>query len=321
MCIRVRSYLPIIFLTAIKDNESIDKGFEVGGVDYITKPFNRNELIRRVQTHIQLKRHHDELEELNTLLDLKVKERTTELFESNKQLTLANKELSQLDIAKTNVICILSNEIRVPLNNISNVSGLLRIRNVGAFDNKLLSSLDENVKKLELFSNRTLLISKLNNLNSDHLIISKIDINDILFNVVNSQSQLTLENGLFIEYSGIDDFKGDLYGDAKLIHVCLEEIFKNAITYSPTNSTIRIDFQVKNKLFEITISDEGKSFTPIELKNMFIPFLTGDDDIPKTPHLGLYLSKLIIDAHKGEILAENNLNHGVIIKIKLPYSE
>lgn len=46
--------LPIIFLTAKTDIDSISEGFEVGGVDYITKPFHANELLARVKTHIDL---------------------------------------------------------------------------------------------------------------------------------------------------------------------------------------------------------------------------------------------------------------------------
>ncbi|MGE4544645.1 MAG: HD domain-containing phosphohydrolase [Pedobacter sp.] len=56
--------IPIIFLTAKTDADSLVQGFETGGVDYITKPFNSYELNSRVKTHLQLKRYHDlEIEE------------------------------------------------------------------------------------------------------------------------------------------------------------------------------------------------------------------------------------------------------------------
>lgn len=47
--------IPVIFLTAKAETEDIVKGFQVGGVDYITKPFNKEELYVRVNNHIQLK--------------------------------------------------------------------------------------------------------------------------------------------------------------------------------------------------------------------------------------------------------------------------
>lgn len=56
--------IPIIFLTAKNDTESLIKGFELGGVDYVTKPFNAHELKLRVQTQLEIKCYHDnEVEE------------------------------------------------------------------------------------------------------------------------------------------------------------------------------------------------------------------------------------------------------------------
>ena len=48
-------HIPIIFLTAKTSTEDIVRGFKVGGVDYVTKPFNGEELIARVNTHIEMK--------------------------------------------------------------------------------------------------------------------------------------------------------------------------------------------------------------------------------------------------------------------------
>ncbi len=53
------AHIPIIFLTARTDTESILEAFSRGGVDYVTKPFNRAELLARVRTQLELKRAHD----------------------------------------------------------------------------------------------------------------------------------------------------------------------------------------------------------------------------------------------------------------------
>jgi len=64
--------IPVIFLTAVTDKESIIKGFEVGGKDYLTKPFNSSELLARVKAHADLKLSRDKqqhlIEELKTAL-------------------------------------------------------------------------------------------------------------------------------------------------------------------------------------------------------------------------------------------------------------
>lgn len=56
------SNVPVIFLTARTDQESILKGFEIGGVDYVTKPFCEKELLVRIETHLDLKHTRDALE-------------------------------------------------------------------------------------------------------------------------------------------------------------------------------------------------------------------------------------------------------------------
>lgn len=78
--------IPIIFITARNDIESISTAFEVGGVDYITKPFKKTELLARVSTHVKLKLQHQELIELNANLDWKVKQRTNALLDANRKI-------------------------------------------------------------------------------------------------------------------------------------------------------------------------------------------------------------------------------------------
>jgi PleD family two-component response regulator len=62
--------IPIIFLTSLNETKDIVRGFEVGGVDYVTKPFNPPELLARIRTHIELKRARKEILTLHGLLPI-----------------------------------------------------------------------------------------------------------------------------------------------------------------------------------------------------------------------------------------------------------
>jgi len=110
--------IPVIFLTAKTQKEDIVKGFEVGGQDYITKPFDARELMERVKTQLELKTQREILKNMNTILEGKVQERTAQLHESNLQLEKANSKLVVLDKAKNNFLNLISHEIRTPLNGI-----------------------------------------------------------------------------------------------------------------------------------------------------------------------------------------------------------
>jgi DNA-binding response OmpR family regulator/DNA-binding CsgD family transcriptional regulator len=86
--------IPVIFLTARTDTESIVKGFELGASDYVTKPFNESELLARVKTHLELKQHRDHLEQM-------VKDRTRALgvmLEVREEISAAHEEKIRANI-------------------------------------------------------------------------------------------------------------------------------------------------------------------------------------------------------------------------------
>jgi diguanylate cyclase (GGDEF)-like protein len=76
--------IPVIFITAKNESEDIVKGFEVGGIDYITKPFNPAEVNARVKTHIELRKTREELRNY-----------TQRLESLNKELCLKNIQLNE----------------------------------------------------------------------------------------------------------------------------------------------------------------------------------------------------------------------------------
>ena len=71
--------IPVIFITALTDTGHKTKGFEVGGVDYITKPFHSAEVNARVRTHLAIKEMGEMLKDQNIILEEKVEEKTSEL--------------------------------------------------------------------------------------------------------------------------------------------------------------------------------------------------------------------------------------------------
>jgi putative two-component system response regulator len=81
------SDIAVIFITAVNETSSKTKGFEIGAVDYITKPFNAAEVRARVQNHVNLRRMQEELNNQNRILQQKVEEKTA-LTQQILQLTI-----------------------------------------------------------------------------------------------------------------------------------------------------------------------------------------------------------------------------------------
>jgi len=91
--------IPIIFLTALDEPINKVTGFELGGVDYITKPIEEVEVLARLNTHLTIHRLQQRLKKQNEALEERVNERTQELASANQQLQRANEELSRANRA------------------------------------------------------------------------------------------------------------------------------------------------------------------------------------------------------------------------------
>ncbi|HEY9626047.1 MAG TPA: EAL domain-containing protein [Coleofasciculaceae cyanobacterium] len=78
--------IPVIFLSALDDTLDKVRAFSVGGVDYITKPFQLEEVLARIQNHLALQRAKIQIRELNTDLEQRVQQRTAQLEQTNQQL-------------------------------------------------------------------------------------------------------------------------------------------------------------------------------------------------------------------------------------------
>ncbi len=87
--------IPVIFVSAFDDVLDKLKAFEVGGIDYITKPFNDREVLARVKTHISLYRLQQQLQEKTKIQDMQLADQNALLQKINQKLELANQELCQ----------------------------------------------------------------------------------------------------------------------------------------------------------------------------------------------------------------------------------
>jgi two-component system, sensor histidine kinase and response regulator len=313
--IRVKTDLnnvPIIFLSADTDRESILKGFELGAQDYITKPFDSRELIVRVRTHLALKESLEKLEKLNRSLEEKVAERTGQLRDANEKLEASNIKLLNLDKAKSEFLNLISHEIRTPLNGILGPLELLKgpvyAREIG----ELIGILDTSVRRLEKFSLDALLITRLKTSESQirHEIVSLSGAaNQALKDLSEKIEKKNLK--ISVEFNRESD---NITGENELILKSVTSILDNAVVFSPVNGSIMIKTLQSGGKIVLETDDEGPGFSTGIMEEISL-FSHSDKFRDESKGLSLPIVKMIMEAHGGEIELKNLPGKGACVKL------
>lgn len=308
--------IPIIFLTAKTDPDSIVAGFEAGAQDYITKPFNTVELLLRVKTQLDLKSSREKLESMNEWLDSEVKKRTDELRVANQELEKANKEMKGLDKAKSDFLNIISHEIRTPLNGIVGPLEMVKKKTGTEKLGKLFNMLDTSVQRLENFSLTALQITRMKT-NEPKLDLNTVNLEMIFDQSLQALNEKILQKDLMVEKDLVADHHSCL-ADQELLYMAISRVMENAVAHSPDGGKINISTRPENDWMQIEITDQGSGFPDVILGQDFGLFNTGEEHIDKNMGLDLNLVKLIIEKHGGEILFYNEKKDGAGIRISLP---
>ncbi len=309
--------VPIIFLTARNDSDSIAEGFKVGGVDYISKPFNHSELLIRLSTQIELMHSREKLMDLNKWLQKEVDKKTFALTIANQNLKNANQELKKLDNAKNDFLKSISHEIRTPLNGIIGSMNILKTISKDEFTNEVLELLRSSVNNLEKYSYSALQISNLQLKGDSQLNISHIDIIPIARNLISSfQNQNNKSQIKFKFINQLDEAYVD--GDAEFIQNAISSLIDSSATY--TNKGI-VELMIKgnDENIEICIKDSGNLFAGNEVSHFFNSISTQNYQFERNNAMELYLAKMIIQLHKGEVnFCNMDDKSGTITTISIP---
>jgi len=291
------SDVPILFITAAEEIEFIIKGFEAGGVDYITKPFRIEEIMLRIRTHFQYKITRDQL------------------FETTVTLLKLNK-------VKDRLFNILGHDLHNPIGNIKMV---LEFMSKGIIDpnkgdqykktvNELLRSTDEVFALLENLTAWTISESgKLVN------IPENLKLKEAVVSIVNLyQAGLNSKN---IEL--IIDIDPDhvAFADNSMFKTIIRNLFSNALKYTPELGTITFKSWIKDGMVNICVSDTGKGMTQFQIDQALDAntYYSGDrSNGGSGSGLGLKLCKEFISKSEGEIWIDSNPGEGTQVIFTLP---
>lgn len=285
----VLSDIPVIFISALNESKDIIKGFDAGGVDYITKPFKAEEVVARVGTHVKLKKQNAELKKLN-----------------------ADKDL---------FISILAHDLRSPFHNLISLTELLKSNlpkfNTIEIDSKLNVILDFSLNLYKLLEDTLLFAKSQSNrlaFNPEKLNLSKI------YAEVMDKHKLSCEDKQLVVNKSLH--KQDVvFADAFLLKVILDNLIANAIKFSHKGGVLNISSVETDNEILIEIADTGVGIKPLILSRLFditTFYSTRGTANEKGTGLGLILCKELVEKHGGNINVESEPNKGSKFRFSLP---
>lgn len=310
--------IPVIFLTAKVDDEAIIKGFETGAQDYVTKPFNSQELVARVNMHLDLKHKNQELKMMNLELEERVAARTMELVESNRNLEHANRELSTLEHAKNDFLSLMSTELREPLNGVVGFAEMLEFSIKNKTNLKYVRYIIQACEKLIGVSDMALLLSALR-FDRYEMKILGISVYEVVKNSIEKLKPLISERKIKFK---VDIPKNYIVrGDEKLLGISMEKVIENAVTNAPSRSEVLVGASLEGQSVRVFVQDLGVQFSPSEVDYTFHFFELKKDDRRqdfKRFTAGLVVVKLVMDLHKAKVDVDNLSEGGVRVSFHLP---
>ncbi len=308
--------VPVIFLTAKTDTESLAKAFEAGGVDYVSKPFRPEELLARVATHLELKQRREELKELNAHLEEKVRERTRQLQEANAKLSIALKDLRELDTTKNDFLHMVSHELRTPLNGILGGVELLKMHDFPDDIKEYLEILDISTRRLERFSYQALNISELQTRGDKIMKMADLSFSPFLEGFV---SEYCEENDLPEDklqfHSGA--INGHIKADPGYLKKVLTIFIENALEHAaPQPVQLRLTKE-KEKLVCLVL-DHGPGFPAAMLQESMHSYKPGIEHKDQKTGLNLRFAQMIMQYFHGEIELSNAKEGGAVVRLVFP---
>lgn len=309
--------IPIIFLTARQDVESITTAFNIGGVDYLSKPFNHDELLARLATHLELKESREKLVNVNKWLQEEVDKKTEELNKTNTELENANKQLISLDIAKNDFLKSISHEIRTPLNGICGSLNLLKNYSDDDYFTEVIALLDSSVTNLEKYSYAALQIANLQVKGDQYLSFQDADFGCVSENcLANIEDKNTVQKLNVVLQKQCAD--SPIMADIKYLQAAISALINCSLTYTK-QGYLRLTIVDKEENYVLKIEDSGCLYSKNKVSHYFDSINSQNYQFERNNAIELHLAKIIIQLHKGVLTTDNNEdNDGTITVITIP---
>ena len=288
--------IPIIFLTALNSPQDLVHGFQVGANDFLTKPFNKEELVMRVTQQISLVAAKRIIEKQNAEL----------------KATLSNRD---------KMYSVIAHDLRSPMASIRMVLNLIvqstSAEKVGPELYMLLDQANRESEEVHDLLDNLLKWTK-SQTGRLNVVLQELDLNDIVPGVVEIFDVIAQTKHITLELKKTDEAL-KVHADNDMLKTVLRNFMSNAVKFSPENSTIQIVMAKEGDFARVSVKDQGVGIAADRLGSIFhkgeTTYGTGGEE---GSGLGLQLCQDFARKNGGDCYVESVEGQGSTFSFTIP---
>ncbi len=296
VCTRLKAdpqlkHIPVLFLSALNEPWDKIRAFRIGAVDYITKPFQLEEVEARVRCHLELRRQKQELQS-------------------------SYEKLQNLEGLRDSLVHMVVHDMRAPLTvflmALDSIDGQMLARDPVL--QEIVNLARQSARQLTQMANNLLDISRLE-ASEMPLQRSRGDLVALARTVV--ESSRTFSEGRQVRLEA----DGPLWAayDADLIQRVLHNMVGNALKFTPKEGEVIVQMERADRHVRVAVIDNGPGIPPSFQEKIFEKFSQVETRQKRSgTGLGLAFCKLAVEAHGGEVAVRSEVGRGSTFWFTLP---
>ena len=238
--------IPIIFLTALNNPSDLVKGFQVGANDFLTKPFNKEELVMRVMHQIQL-------------------------VAAKRIIVRQNEELKRTISNRDKMYSVIAHDLRSPMASIRMVLNLaVNVVSKDVVGEEIFGLLDKANRESE--ETHDLLDNLLKWTKSQtgrlNVVYQDVDLDDVIPGVVDIFKMIAEMKSIDLKYLPADE-KLTVRADNDMIKTIIRNLLSNAIKFTPEGKSVEVYYKREGDFARIFVRDHGVGIAPERVDTIF----------------------------------------------------